>query len=348
MEVFRGLLLPRLQVMSLRQAILSLPGVRSGTTVSARRKLLSAAIAAKWQLDRARLPLNEEHRELYGIIHRSSWKWLQDFPRLVHCRGFNDKIQWLKLFDQREEAVQCADKIAVRDYVKERTDDSLLVPVLQTCSRFEEIDFAALPKSFVIKVNNESGNVILVRDKAAMDMEKAEGLVNYCLRRVYGWNDGEWAYACIAPRIVVEEFIEPESKVPPADYKFHCVDGKVRWLQYIFDRGADTKEAIVDPDGRVTDIHFDHKMTHVPRFQKPAQWKRLKEVAEALAASWKYVRVDLYLVDDEVKFGELTLHPLAGTYRGEGQLQLGKLMDFDRSTFRPPIYRRVPRAPRPE
>jgi len=334
--------------MSLRQAILALPGVRSGATVRARRHLLSAAIAAKWQLDRMQLPLTEEHRELYEIIHRSSWKWLQGFPRLSNCRGFNDKIQWLKLFDQREEALQCADKIAVRDYVKERTDASLLVPALQTCARFGEIDFAALPKSFVIKVNNESGNVILVRDKAAMDMEKAEELVDYCLRRVYGWNDGEWAYAGIAPRILVEAFIKPENNLPPADYKFHCVDGTVRWLQYIFDRGTETKEAIVDPDGRVTDIHFDHKMTHVPRFRKPAQWKRLKEVAEALAAGWKYVRVDLYLVDDEVKFGELTLHPLAGMYQGKGQLQLGKLMDFDRSTFRPPIYRRVPRAKRPE
>lgn len=333
--------------MSLRHAILSLPGVRSASTVSARRKLLSAAIAAKWQLDRMKLPLTGEHRELYGIIHRSSWKWLQDFPRLVNCRGFNDKIQWLKLFDQREEAVQCADKIAVRDYVKERLDSSLLVPVLQTCGGFEEIDFASLPKSFVIKVNNESGNVILVRDKSRMDVERARELVNYCLRRVYGWNEGEWAYACIAPRIVVEEFINPESNVPPADYKFHCVDGKVRWLQYIFDRGSDTKEAIVDPDGRVTDIHFDHKMKHEPKFEQPAQWMRLKEVAEALSADWKYIRVDLYLVDEEVKFGELTLHPLAGCYRGQGEIELGKRMDFDRSTFRPPIYRRMAKAPRP-
>ena len=348
MEVIGGLLLSYSVVMSLRHSILSLPGMRSGATVEARRRLLSAAIAAKWQADKLRLPLTQEHRELYGIIHQSCWRWLQDFPHLVHCRGFNDKIQWLKLFDQRKESIRCADKLGVRDYVKERTDESLLVPVLQTCSRFEEIDFAALPKSFVIKVNNESGNVILVRDKAAMDMEKAEELVNYCLRRVYGWNDGEWAYSCIAPKIAVEAFIQPERTAPPADYKFHCVDGTVRWLQYIFDRGSETKEAIVDPDGAVTDIHFDHKMTHAPSFQKPAQWRRLKEAAEALAAGWKYVRVDLYLVDDEVKFGELTLHPLAGTYRGQGEIEVGKFMDFDRSTFWPPIYRRIPRAKRPE
>ena len=329
-----------------RDRVLSLPGARSGATLAARRALLSAAIAAKWKVDRARLPLTAEHRELYNIIHRSCWRWLQDFPRLVDCRGFNDKIQWLKLFDQREESIQCADKLAVRDYVRERLGDDVLVPLLQAHRTFDEIDFATLPKSFVIKVNRDSGNVVLVRDKSQMDRAAAKELMEFCLQRVYGWSDGEWAYAGIAPRIIVEEFIEPDRHVPPPDYKFHCVDGEVRWLQYIFDRGAETKEAIVDPSGTVTDIHFDHKMRHEPKFDKPAQWPELLEAAERLAEGWKYIRVDLYLTGGAVKFGELTLHPLAGCYKGEGELAVGRLMDFDRGTFLPPIYQRISKAPR--
>jgi len=352
MEILGRLLLPPLQAssdkMNVRDSVLSMPGVRSGATVEFRRRLLSAAISAKWQVDRLRLPLTEDHRELYDIIHRAYWRRLQDFPHLVRCRGVNDKIQWLKLFDQRQESIQCADKLAVRDYVSKRVGREVLVPILQVCDSFEQIDFAGLPKSFVIKVNSDSGNVVLVRDKASMDMEKARERINFALNRVYAWNEGEWAYAFIAPKILIEEFLEPEQPVPPPDYKFHCVNGKIRWLQYLFDRGAQQKEAIVDPQGNLTDLQFSFEVKHAPRFTKPAEWPELCRTAEALAEGWKYVRVDLYLVRGAVKFSEVTMHPMSGFFIDKGQERFGKLLDFDRGTYLPPIYRRMPRAPRPE
>ena len=119
--------------------------------------------------------------------------------------------------------------------------------------------------------------------------------------------------------MLVEELINSDRRSPPPDYKFHCVDGKVRWLQYIFDRGCDTKEVIVLPDGSITDIHFDHNMRHVEEFDIPSQWDQMKQIAERLSNPFKYVRVDMYLSNDTILVGELTFFPLMGCYKGEGQ-----------------------------
>lgn len=334
--------------MSLRQAILSLPGFRSGATVSARRKLLSAAIAAKWQLDRARLPLTEEHRELYEIIHRAYWRRLEDFPHLVRCRGFNDKIQWLKLFDQSEQMPACSDKLAVREYVQSRLGSGFLPSVYQAVSTYGELDVEKLPNSFVLKTNHDSGNVVVVRDKARFDKNSAEERFTWALGRVHAWEEGEWAYAFIEPKLFAEELLLGRGSQPPPDFKFYVVEGKVRFMHYIYDRATDPKEQTVDADGRDLRIalypHF--KLGH--DFRRPENWDELLHVAENLGKPFKCVRVDLYNIGTKIFFGELTFWPMGGFYQGSGQVEIGKFLDFDRSTFRPPIYGRVPRAKRPE
>jgi hypothetical protein len=85
---------------------------------------------------------------------------LGEFPDLVNCRDFNDRIQWLKLFDQREEMIGCSDKIQVRDRVRERVGEQYLVPLVGTWNRIEELDPGRLPRSFVLKTNHDSGTVI--------------------------------------------------------------------------------------------------------------------------------------------------------------------------------------------
>src|SRR5262249_33087614 len=122
----------------------------------AEKAFLHTKIGFKWQLDKRYLPLTPEHWELYDIIHRYCWGVLGEFPNLISCRDFNDKIQWLKLFDQSEEIVRCADKVLMRDYVRERVGEQYLVKLFQVREHFSEIDFDAVPNEFVIKANNDS------------------------------------------------------------------------------------------------------------------------------------------------------------------------------------------------
>ena len=298
-----------------------------------RRIWLTLRIKVKWLNDKRQLPLMPAHYELYDIIHRLYWRKLHDFPNLINCRDFNDKIQWLKLFDQSPEIVRCSDKILVRDHVRERVGEEYLVKLYQVHDHFSEIDFDALPQSFVIKTNHDSGSVILVRDKSKFNYQSAKVRIEAALKRCYGWENGEWAYAYVNPKVFVEEFINPESQTPPPDYKFYCIDGVVRFIHYIYDRGFDTKEQTLDPEGNdlATELYPSFKLSK--GFKKPACWEQMISVAERLGRGFKCVRVDLFRSGDHIYAGEMTFWPMAGHYEGEGQKKLGKFLDFDRTTF---------------
>jgi hypothetical protein len=308
-----------------------------GIKKRADREYLSLRIQGKWMSDKRQLPLTRAHKELYRNIHLLYWRELHDFPNLVKCRDFNDRIQWLKLFDQSEEMVRCSDKILVRDYIRERIGEKYLVRLYQVRDHFSQIDFDALPKAFVIKVNHDSGTVTLVRDKTTLDRVAAEAKVETALKAPFGWENGEWAYAFVKPRVLVEEFIEPENPKPPPDYKFYVVEGKVRFLHYIYDRGFDTKEQTVDVDGNdlATSLYPHFKLG--TGFAKPEPWEEMISVAERLGAGFKCVRVDLFCPGNKVYAGELTFWPMFGCYQGSGQKKLGQLLDFDRTTYKPCI-----------
>lgn len=298
-------------------------------------KICLIQLNIKWLHDRGCLPLAAAHHELYTIIHLLCWQELGEFPNLIVCRDYNDRIQWLKLFDQSRETIRCSDKILVRDYIQERIGDQYLVKLYQVHDHFNQIDFDTLPDSFVIKTNHDSGTVVLVRDKLKLDFQAIEGRIEASLKQPYGWLSGEWAYSYIEPRVLVEEFIAPKSQNTPPDYKFHCVNGKVCWLQYIYDRGNSTKESIIQPDGVVTPIHFDFNMIHREEFNVPDSWVEMRSVVERLAAPFKYVRVDMYYIENKIYVGELTFYPLMGCYKGDGQKQLGRFLDFDRGSIKP-------------
>ena len=306
-------------------------------------KVLDARIRLKWISDRRRLPLTENHWELYANCHRASWRELQDLPNLVNPRDFNDRIQWLKLFDQTEEHVRCSDKIRVRDYVRERVGNKYLVQLYQTCDSFDKIEFDRLPKSFVIKTNHDSGGVVLVRNKDEFDKAAARERIESSLQQTYGWENGEWAYAFVQPRVLVEEFIDPETNISPADFKFYVVNGVVKFMHYISERGSMTKEQTISPEGEdlATSLYPSFRLAN--SFQKPGCWQEMKDVAEQLGSGFKCVRVDLFHHQGCIYAGELTFWPMYGCYKGEGQKVLGQLLDFDRTTFKPPIYQQLRR-----
>lgn len=335
---------------ALRNLYIRLPGglrdrIRPLRT-AVRRRIVQWTIDRKWRADRRSLPLVADHRALYDRIHHFCMEAVGSFPDLRECRDFNDRIQWLKLFDQSEEVVRCADKVRVRDYVRERAGNECLLQLFQVHEHFSQIDFHSLPDAFVIKTNHDCGTVILVRDKASLDRIAAKATIEAALKRRYGWEYGEWAYSHMEPKVLVEEFIDPDGDSHPADYKFHCVDGRVRWLQYIYDRFGEPKEAIVEPDGSLPGFHLDPNLRSTRDFTLPRRWNDLKTLAETLAAGWKYVRVDLYCNRDRIFFGEMTFFPYGGAYREEGQRILGQRLDFDRNTFKPPLASRDPNPKR--
>ena len=298
----------------------------------------SNLLEIKYFFDKRKLPLKKEHKALYKNIHRQFYWELERFPDLVGCQDYNDKIQWLKLFDQDPLLIQCCDKLGVRDYVREVIGDQYLPKVYQSAERFSAIDFDKLPNCFVIKTNHDSGSVILVADKTCVDKEAISKRINASLRHKYGVDSGEWPYFYIEPKVFVEQFIGDSNNISPkADYKFHCVDGTVRWLQFIYDRAAAAKEVIVDDKGVPMGVQLDHNMIYSEEFVCPDQWLELVDVAEKLSKPFKYVRVDLFLEKGRIYTGELTFFPFKGCYKGDGQLILSSQLDFDRVKVKPVV-----------
>jgi hypothetical protein len=224
--------------------------------------------------------------------------------------------------------------------VSDRVGSEFLVKLLQSSSSFDEINFDKLPNSFVLKPNHDSGSAVLVLDKSLLDRNAVRSKITNALGRIWGQGSGEWSYAFIKPRIVVEQFLSSDGNTPPPDYKFHCVDGKVRFLQYIYDRGMDTKEQILDIHANPLPIHLDVHFKVGSAFRKPAGWDHLIDVAERIATGFKYVRVDLYYIDSKIFFGEMTFFPYGGLYLGKGQALLGRYLDFDRFSTKAPIFTR--------
>lgn len=294
-------------------------------------------ILIKWHRDKLILPLTAFHKDLYKSIHLNFWWKLGCLPSIIKCRDFNEKIQWLKLFDQQKAIIQCHDKILVRDFISDRAGGKYLVDLYQTHNHFSEINFDSLPSSFVIKTNHDSGTVILVRNKKKLDISKSKTIIEKSLKNTYGEDTGEWGYSHIKPKILVEQFIDPHKKKPPADYKFHCVNGKVKSCQYIYDRGFDTKELIISPNEEIFPYTIYFPPGSSADFQRPSNWNEMIDVAEKISKGFKYVRVDLYNTNETIFAGEMTFWPMGGCYKGEGQRQLGKLMNFSRNSFRAPL-----------
>ena len=248
-------------------------------------------------------------------------KKLKSEPNLVNPVTYNDKINWLKIYDQDPDIVTCCDKILVKEYVANVIGNKYIIP--------NTTDYPA-----VWKTNHGSGGIQFVNSK----QDEAQAYKNLApiLKKTYGKNKGEWAYRLIKPQIVKERRIDNND----VDYKFHCCNGEVKWLQMIWDRySGKTKESNIDPEGNPMSWWFDEKMQHVevPPHCGLDKFFELKKIAEKLSRKWKYVRVDLYYGKEQPWFGELTFWPKAGCYKTPDQAKFGTLLDFDLTTIKPMV-----------
>lgn len=252
-------------------------------------------------------------------------EWEKRLTALFPCRTgetlnlkspqtFNEKIQWLKLYDNQPVKSKLADKYAVRDWVKTELGENYLIPLLGVWDSPDEIDFNALPDRFVLKANHGSGMILIVKDKSSLNIRKARKEMAEWLKTPYGFWEGERHYHRIPRKIIAEEYIEQDDG-NLYDYKIYCFNGNPEFIQVIGDRDFhthSTRDIFYDTDWRLTPYTYD-----CPRFEKempkPLQLEQMLSIAKNLCRDFIYVRVDLYLLDNGViKFGEMTFHPFSG------------------------------------
>jgi hypothetical protein len=243
-------------------------------------------IAKKFSVDSKSLPLTSDHRKLYFIIHSLVLRRLKRFPNLINPEGFNDKIQWLKLFDQSEIQVTCSDKVLAKEFFSERVGSHHIIKTLQVAKSYKEIDFSSLPDRFVMKTNHDSGTVVVVKDKALLNHFKAKLQLVIALRTNFGYVVGEWAYTRVKRRILIEEFIDSDAGI--SDYKFYVVEGKVKFCHYIFDREHNAKGQIISKKGEVTGLSLHKKFDgSFHEFVVPESWQDMVKLAEELGRDFR-------------------------------------------------------------
>lgn len=228
-------------------------------------------------------------------------------------KTYNEKMQWLKIYDRRPEYTIWVDKYLVKEYVAGIIGEQYIIPTLGKWDSFDEIDFDELPEQFVLKCNHDSGSVVICKDKKAFDKNKAARKLNRGLKRNLFWATREWPYKDIRPCIIAEKYIEDDSG-ELLDYKIYTFEGKSHYLMIISDRfkGKD----YIRKDFYDTSLnHLDLVMNGAKNDGKLPQgvdYRKLFELAEILAKGTHHLRVDFFVVNGKIYFGELTFFDASG------------------------------------
>jgi len=243
-------------------------------------------------------------------------------------KTFNEKMQWLKLYDRKDIYTNMADKIEAKKYVSNIIGEEYVIPTLGIYQKFDEIDFEKLPEQFVIKCNHYGGNngIILCKQKKDFKNEKSKKIINKLLKKNLFYYGREWPYKNIKPKILVEELLYNDGK-DIIDYKFWCFNGKPKLCLVCTDRNSNLKETFFDMEWNSLDLKrpthdIDKKIT------KPINFELMKELSCKLSEKIPFIRVDFYEVSGKVYFGELTFYPASGFAKFEPEEWDNKLGDW--------------------
>ena len=232
---------------------------------------------------------------------------------LENPKTFNEKIQWLKLYDSTPIKTLLTDKYLVKNYIKQKIGEQYLIPILKVWDSYEEINFDSLPNKFVLKANHGSGWNIIIHDKKKYNIEKIRNTAKRWLKLNYAFVSGlELHYMNIKPKIIAEKYID-NNNGDLYDYKIYCFDGRVESIAFVSGFKKERRIAFYDTEWNrlnYTDTYpaFNYEIP------KPKKLKEMVEISQKLSKGFALVRVDLYVLNNgDIKFGEMTFTPTSGT-----------------------------------
>ena len=238
---------------------------------------------------------------------------------LDNPQTFNEKIYWLKLYNEDSRITRCCDKYAVKDYITERIGPGYIVPTIATWDDPEQIDFDKLPDKFVLKVNWSSGYNIIVKDKQLIDQKAVKEKLKKWMRPYNNcyYSIFNWGYKDMKPVCYAEEYIEQiDGQV--YDYKFYFSKGEFIYMFIATDRHGDKTLTYTFFDDKFEPLPFTYgnKPNANPIPDMPKNLNKMIELGKILADDFPFVRVDFYEIGEEIYIGEMTF------YSGGGMLAI--------------------------
>lgn len=225
---------------------------------------------------------------------------------------FNEKINWLKLYDRKDIYTKMADKYAVREIIREKLGEEYLIPLLGVWERVEDIDFSVLPNQFVLKCTHDSASVIICRNKAELDKAETIRRLKRLMNINYYWYSREWIYKDIKPKIIAEKYMADESGKELKDYKVYNFNGIPQLIQVDFGRFTHHERNLYTTDWKFIDEQIEYPKNPKVKIKCPEQIELMLQLASKLSGDVPFMRTDFYSIDSRVYFGEITFYPEAG------------------------------------
>lgn len=234
---------------------------------------------------------------------------------LDNPQTFNEKLQWLKLYDRKPEYTMMVDKFQARNYIADKIGEEYLIPCLGVWDDPDDIDFDKLPNQFVLKCNHNSGlGMCICKDKSKLNIAKVRRELRKGLKQDYYLTGREWAYKDVPRKIICEKYMSDENEGSSLiDYKFMCFNGKVKCSFVCSGRFSSEglRVTFFDRDWNVMPFerHYHSVKEGLP---KPHNYEKMVEIAEKLSKGIPFVRIDFYEVKSKIYFGEFTFYPGSG------------------------------------
>ena len=252
---------------------------------------------------------------------------------LNNPKTFKEKLLTLKLkrYIKDPLVVKCADKYAVRGYIKEQGCEDILIPLIASYDNAKDIEWNKLPEAFVIKWNFASGFNIVCPNKEKLDIKETTKKLNRWKKDKTYMVHSEMQYKKAPKKIIVEQYLKPANGELPADYKVYCFNGEPKAILYMCDRGTE----------QISAAFFDENWNFISEPGKsykkfsndvkaPVCLKEMMDVSRKLSKPFEFVRMDYYVINDKLYFGEMTFTPAGCMFVSECKIngkEMGELLD---------------------
>lgn len=241
------------------------------------------------------------------------FKHFRRFINFNNPKTFNEKIQWLKLNYRNEEYTKLVDKYRVKQYITKLIGEEYVIPTLGVWKNVDDIDFKSLPEKFVLKCNNDSGGIVICKNKKDFDEVKAKSFLKERLKNNGYWYGREWPYKNVKPCIIAEKYMEDSISKDIKDYKFFCFNGSMEFFDIDIDRFIEHRANYYDRNGNF--LPFGKKYCppdYTKKIEMPKNLGKMIELAETISHNTVLSRIDFYEIDGQVYFGEITFYPGSG------------------------------------
>lgn len=258
-----------------------------------------------------------------GVYDRlSDEEWVKEAYRRYKKKELNlddphtfcEKVQWLKVYDHNPEYIMMVDKYEAKKFAADILGEEHVIPAYGVWDNFDDIDFDKLPNQFVLKCTHDSGGFVICKDKSTFNIKKARRKLNARLKRNFYKNGRQWVYKDIKPRILAEKYIDTLGTKDSREYKLTCFDGKVGLITICggiaHSAYSDRTNDNYDRDFNYLPFYAFYKNTHP--IEKPKEMDEIIRISEALSQGIPQVRVDTYVIDGTIYFGEMTFYTWNG------------------------------------